>query len=76
MLVTHSGKIDMADHPHDVCNLISSDDTASLALDADLPRDIVLISFEDGGLMKTDGGSVDVHVDKNDVGIVNSSRKP
>ena len=65
----------MADESHDICDLVGCDDTASFTLATDLWRHVMLIGFEDGGLMKTNCGSVDIHVDEDDVRVRYTSRQ-
>lgn len=45
----------MADQPHDIRDLVSGDDTASLALATDLGGHEIFVGFEYGSLMQTNG---------------------
>lgn len=62
----------MADHAHYVCNFRGGGDTADFTLGADRRGHLVLVSLEDGSLVQTDGGGVDVEVCEDDIGIVDA----
>lgn len=62
----------MADHAHDVCDFRRGGDAADLALGADGRGHLVLVGLEDGGLVQTDGGRVDVEVCEDDVRIIDA----
>lgn len=62
----------MADHSHDVCDLRGGGDTADLALGAYGRGHLVLVGLEDGSLVQTDGGGVDVEICEDDIGIVDA----
>ena len=66
---THSRKIDVTDHFHNVCNLVGRDDASPLAFSTDLRRHAIFVCLENGGLMKTYGRRVNIHIAENDVGI-------
>ena len=66
----------MADHLHDVGDLVCGDDAPPLALGDDLRRHLVLFGLKYGRLVQTDGGGVDGHVAENHVGVENARRKP
>ncbi len=66
----------MADKLHVVCDLVSGNDAASFAFGSDLWGHLIVFCFEDSSLMQADCGSVEVHVEKDDIRIVNTSRQP
>lgn len=59
----------MADHAHYICDFRRRGDAADFALGGDGGGHFVFVGFEDGGLVQTDGGGVDVHVCEDDVGV-------
>lgn len=65
----------MADELHDACDLVGSDHTAPLAFTTDLWGHVVLVGFENGSLMETDGCRVDIHVDKDNIGVIDTRRQ-
>lgn len=65
----------MTDHFHDIRNLVGSDDASSLALGTDLCWHAMFVGLEYGGLVKTDGGCVDIHITENDIRLRDSSRQ-
>jgi hypothetical protein len=71
---TYSREVNVTDHPHNIRDLICSDDASPLALSTYLCRHAVFISFEYSGLVKANGGGVNIHVAKNNVGIRYPSR--
>ena len=66
----------MGDHPHDAGNLGRCGDTSDLTLGAQRGRQSILIGLEDGRLMQANGRGVDVHVQKDDVGVGQTVGEP
>lgn len=66
----------MADKLHVVCDLVSGNDAASFAFGGDLWGHLIMFCFKDSSLMQTNCGSVEVHVEKHDIRVVNTSRQP
>ena len=64
----YRGQVQMRYHSHDAGDFVGGRDAADLALRAHRCRESVFVGLEDGGLMKTDGGSVNAHVGKDDIG--------
>lgn len=64
----------MADHLHNIRDLISSDNTPSFTFSDDLLGHPVFLRLEDSGLMKAYRGSMDRHVTEDDIRIRHSSR--
>src|SRR2546423_1944769 len=73
--LAYGREINVADHLHNVRDLISGDDTSPLALGTDLYWHTILIGLKYSGLMETDRRGVNIHVTKNDVSIRYSSRQ-
>ena len=71
---TYSREVNVTDHLHDIRDLICSDDASPLALSTYLCWHAVLISLEYSSLVKANGGGVNIHVAKNNVGIRYPSR--
>ena len=65
----------MADQPHDAGDLGGCGHAPDLALGADGRGQAILVGLEDGGLVQTDGRSVDVHVQKDDVEVGDAVRQ-
>ena len=59
----------MTNHLHDIRDLICSDDASSLALCTYLCWHTVFIGLEYSGLVKANGGGVNIHVAKNNIGV-------
>lgn len=69
---TYTRKVEMANHAHNIGNFRSSRDATDLALGTDGRGHLILVSFEDGGLVQTDGRRVDVQVCEDDVRITDT----
>lgn len=65
----------MTDHFHDIGDLIRSDNTPPLGFRANLCWKVILVGFEDGGLMETNRCCLQVHIEEDGVGILYSSRQ-
>lgn len=66
---TYSREVNVTDHLHDTCDLICSDDASPLALSTYLCWHAVFIGLEYSGLVKANGGGVNIHVTKHNIGI-------
>jgi hypothetical protein len=66
---TYGREVNVTDHLHDIRDLICSDDASPLALSTYLCWHAVFISLEYSGLVKANGGGVNIHVAKNNIGI-------
>ena len=64
----------MADHFHDVGDLVSSNDASALALSTDLRWHTILVGFENSGLVKANCRGVYVHVAEHNIRIADPSR--
>jgi hypothetical protein len=62
----------VADHLHDVRNLVSGYYTSPLAFRGNLSRQAVLLGGENGGLMKANRRGVQGHVGKYDARITDA----
>lgn len=65
----------MANHLHDVCYLISGNDTPPLALVGNLCRHLILLRLEKGSLVKANRRGMDAHVGENNTWSIDTLRK-
>lgn len=65
----------MGNHAHDAGNLVGSCDASNFAFGTDRRGQVVLLRFEDSGLMQTDGRGMDAHICEDNVRIRQTSGK-
>ena len=63
----------MADHFHDIGDLICGDDASPFALGTNPSRHAILVGLEDCCLMETDRGGMNIHVQKHNIRICYAS---
>jgi len=66
----------MTNHLHDIGDLISCNNASALRLRANLSWQSILVGLKYGSLMQTYGGGMDIHVEKNGIGIADTCRQP